>query len=216
MLGLSGGVDSAICAAMAVDALGEERVRCVMMPYHYTSKESFIGRGSLRQGAWRSLRDRADRRAGGRLHEDAGAGLRRHQFRHHRGEPAIARARRHPDGDFQQVRLDGGDDRQQERNECRLCHALRRHEWRLQPDQGPLQDAGLPAGGLAQRQRAGRVPRAVGRGHSRQHPEEGALGGTAAQPDRPGFAAALSDARRHPGKPGRTRDVGRGHRRRRA
>jgi NAD+ synthase len=40
VLGLSGGVDSAICAAMAVDALGEERVRCVMMPYKYTSQES--------------------------------------------------------------------------------------------------------------------------------------------------------------------------------
>jgi NAD+ synthase len=41
VLGLSGGVDSAICAALAVDALGEERVRAVMMPYRYTSKESF-------------------------------------------------------------------------------------------------------------------------------------------------------------------------------
>ena len=40
VLGLSGGIDSAICAAMAVDALGEERVRCVMLPYRYTSKES--------------------------------------------------------------------------------------------------------------------------------------------------------------------------------
>jgi NAD+ synthase len=40
VIGLSGGIDSAICAAMAVDALGEERVRCVMMPYKYTSGES--------------------------------------------------------------------------------------------------------------------------------------------------------------------------------
>ena len=40
VLGLSGGIDSAICAAMAVDAIGEERVRCVMMPYDYTSQES--------------------------------------------------------------------------------------------------------------------------------------------------------------------------------
>ena len=40
VLGLSGGIDSAICAAMAVDALGEERVRCIMMPYDYTSQES--------------------------------------------------------------------------------------------------------------------------------------------------------------------------------
>ena len=41
VLGLSGGVDSAICAALAVDALGEERVHCVMLPYRYTSKDSF-------------------------------------------------------------------------------------------------------------------------------------------------------------------------------
>ncbi len=40
VLGLSGGIDSAICAAIAVDALGEERVRCVMLPYRYTSEES--------------------------------------------------------------------------------------------------------------------------------------------------------------------------------
>ena len=40
VLGLSGGIDSALSAAVAVDALGAERVRCVMMPSRYTSKES--------------------------------------------------------------------------------------------------------------------------------------------------------------------------------
>ncbi|MGO4388797.1 NAD+ synthase [Microvirga sp. 2YAF29] len=40
VLGLSGGIDSAICAAMAVDALGAGRVHCVMLPYRYTSGES--------------------------------------------------------------------------------------------------------------------------------------------------------------------------------
>jgi NAD+ synthase len=40
VLGLSGGVDSALCAAMAVDALGAERVRCVMLPYRFTAQES--------------------------------------------------------------------------------------------------------------------------------------------------------------------------------
>jgi NAD+ synthase len=40
VIGLSGGIDSAICAALAVDALGEERVRAVMLPYTYTSGES--------------------------------------------------------------------------------------------------------------------------------------------------------------------------------
>jgi NAD+ synthase len=40
VLGLSGGIDSALCAAIAVDALGAERVRCVMLPYRFTSQES--------------------------------------------------------------------------------------------------------------------------------------------------------------------------------
>jgi NAD+ synthase len=40
VLGLSGGIDSALCAALAVDALGAERVRCVMLPYKYTAQES--------------------------------------------------------------------------------------------------------------------------------------------------------------------------------
>ncbi|MBP7381807.1 NAD+ synthase [Myxococcota bacterium] len=37
LLGLSGGVDSALTAAVAVDALGPERVHAVMLPYVYTS-----------------------------------------------------------------------------------------------------------------------------------------------------------------------------------
>ncbi len=41
VLGLSGGIDSALSAAVAVDALGRERVRCVMLPSRYTSEESF-------------------------------------------------------------------------------------------------------------------------------------------------------------------------------
>jgi NAD+ synthase len=42
VLGLSGGIDSALCAAIAVDALGEDRVRSVMMPYRYTSRDSIV------------------------------------------------------------------------------------------------------------------------------------------------------------------------------
>jgi NAD+ synthase len=40
VLGLSGGVDSALSAAVAVDALGPERVHAVMMPSRYTSASS--------------------------------------------------------------------------------------------------------------------------------------------------------------------------------
>ena len=40
VLGLSGGIDSALSAAVAVDALGADRVRCLMLPSRYTSEES--------------------------------------------------------------------------------------------------------------------------------------------------------------------------------
>ncbi|MBL0916122.1 MAG: NAD+ synthase, partial [Sphingopyxis sp.] len=40
VLGLSGGIDSAICAAIAADALGADKVWCVMLPSRFTSQES--------------------------------------------------------------------------------------------------------------------------------------------------------------------------------
>ncbi len=40
LLGLSGGVDSALAATIAADALGPENVRCVMLPSEYTSAHS--------------------------------------------------------------------------------------------------------------------------------------------------------------------------------
>jgi NAD+ synthase len=40
VLGLSGGIDSALCAAIAVDALGAERVWTVMLPSRFTARES--------------------------------------------------------------------------------------------------------------------------------------------------------------------------------
>ncbi|MEQ8817020.1 MAG: NAD+ synthase [Thalassobaculum sp.] len=40
ILGMSGGIDSALSAAVAVDALGPDKVRCVMMPSPYTSGDS--------------------------------------------------------------------------------------------------------------------------------------------------------------------------------
>ncbi|MCH9696674.1 MAG: NAD+ synthase [Gammaproteobacteria bacterium] len=40
VLGLSGGIDSALTLALATDALGADNVEAVMMPYHYTSDMS--------------------------------------------------------------------------------------------------------------------------------------------------------------------------------
>ena len=78
VLGLSGGIDSALSAAVAVDALGRDRVRCVMMPSRYTSQESLDDAAGMRQAAGRALRDDPHRTAGGRVRRYAGAGLRGH------------------------------------------------------------------------------------------------------------------------------------------
>jgi NAD+ synthase len=40
LLGISGGIDSALCAAIAVDALGADQVRGVMLPYRFTAQVS--------------------------------------------------------------------------------------------------------------------------------------------------------------------------------
>lgn len=40
LIGLSGGIDSALTAAIAVDAIGADKVECIMMPSKYTSQDS--------------------------------------------------------------------------------------------------------------------------------------------------------------------------------
>ncbi len=47
LLGLSGGIDSALVAVIATDALGAENVRCVMLPSEYTSPESLEDAGAV-------------------------------------------------------------------------------------------------------------------------------------------------------------------------
>jgi NAD+ synthase len=49
VLGLSGGIDSALCAALATDALGAERVRCVMLPFRFTAQESLDDAAAIAQ-----------------------------------------------------------------------------------------------------------------------------------------------------------------------
>jgi NAD+ synthase len=106
VLGLSGGVDSALCAAMAVDALGADRVHCVMMPYRYTSEDSL-------KDAKECAAALGVRRSGRGAREVARGIVQGHEPRHHRREPSVARTRHYPDVDLEQVRADGGDDRQQ-------------------------------------------------------------------------------------------------------
>ena len=46
-IGLSGGIDSALCTIIAVDALGSENVKPVFMPTKYTSNESEVDSNEL-------------------------------------------------------------------------------------------------------------------------------------------------------------------------
>ena len=190
IIGLSGGIDSALVLAVAVDALGADRVRCVMMPSPYTADIS-----------WIDARDMAQR-LGVRYDEISIVPM----FEAFRASLAAEFAGRAEDATEEniQARIRGtllmalsnkfgahrADHRQQERDGDRLLHALRRHGRRLRGDQGRGQDAGLPAGGVAQR--------AGARGDSRAHHHARALGRAAPRPERPGQPAALRGARRDP------------------
>jgi NAD+ synthase (glutamine-hydrolysing) len=50
VIGVSGGIDSALTAALAVEALGPERVHCVSMPSRYSSKETRQDAEKLAEG----------------------------------------------------------------------------------------------------------------------------------------------------------------------
>ncbi len=169
VLGLSGGIDSALCAAMATDALGAKRVRCIMLPYRYTSQESLDDAACVAKALGVTYDILPIEQAVLGL-EAALKPAFEGQKRDVTEENLQARARgtilmAH----FQQVRPDGGDDRQQVGNVGRLRHALRRHERRLQSDQGSLQDRGFSAVAPAQCLEAGRRARARGRGDPGQH-----------------------------------------------
>ena len=62
LLGISGGIDSALCAAIAVDALGADKVRGVMLPYRFTAQVSLDdaaeARAQSRHRATRCCRSR--------------------------------------------------------------------------------------------------------------------------------------------------------------
>ncbi len=140
VLGLSGGIDSAVVAAMAVDALGAEKVHCVMLPYAYTSRDSLVDA----EECAKLLGVRYDvvpikEPVEGFL-SALGPMFTGTTSRRDRGKFAVALAWRDPHGNFQQVRRDGADHRQQVGNVGGLCHTLWRHEWRLQSDQGCLQN----------------------------------------------------------------------------
>ena len=129
-------------AAVAVDALGPERVRGVMMPSRYTTQRQPGRRRRLRRrcsaSASTTIADRAGRsRPSATMLAPIFAG-RAPDITEENIQSRIRGV--HPDGALQQVRPDGADHRQQVRDVGRLRHALRRHVRRLLGAEGRLQD----------------------------------------------------------------------------
>ncbi len=146
VIGLSGGIDSSLTAAIAVDALGRENAVGVFMPSRYSSRESREDAQKLAENLGiRFLTIPIDETFQAYLDmlAEPFAGM----------EPDVteeniqARIR----GNIlmaliQQVRLAGADDGEQERGEHGLLHPLRRHGRRLRRHQGRAQNASLPTG----------------------------------------------------------------------
>jgi NAD+ synthase/NAD+ synthase (glutamine-hydrolysing) len=205
VLGLSGGIDSALTAAIAVEALGADKVLGVMMPSPYSSRGSLDDARALAANVgietmtlpieplMRSF-DGALRSALGA--EPPGVAAENIQARI-RGNLLMEHSRRAAAHHRQQVRAVSG-----------ILHALRRHVRRARGDRRRAENDGVPSRGVAKPdRRSNRDPR--------RDDHETAVGGTSAEPDRSGLAAALRRARRHPAAARRAPPAGRGDHRRR-
>ena len=151
MLALSGGIDSALVALLAVDALGPERVTCVSMPSPYSSEGTRADARAIAANlgcrfeeipiadAMAAYDEMLAEAFAGRepdiAEENVQARIRGNVVMALSNKFGCARAHHR-----QQVRAVGG-----------LRHALRRHGGRLRGAEGRVQGLGLPAGALAQR-----------------------------------------------------------------
>jgi NAD+ synthase len=187
ILGLSGGIDSALSAAVAVDTLGASKVWGVMLPSKYTSGESLE---DAQENA-RLLGCRHDVISIAPAVDAVSSHAPRHQWAGRRKRPGAA-AYGDAHGSVQFGRADAAHHRQQERDVRRLCDPLRRHGGRLFGPQGRLQDNGFRPVALAQRQQA-RGRRGTGRaGDAAADHRQTAERRTPTRPERRGQPAALS------------------------
>ena len=206
VLGLSGGIDSAICAALAVDALGEERLRAVMMPYRYTSKDSL----NDAEACARALGCRYDivpifepvegfSHALTQLFEGTKEGITEENLQSRaRGTILMAISNK-----FGSMVVTTGN-----KSEMSVGYATLYGD--MNGGFNPIKDLYKMQVYALSRWRNGHVPPGAlgpsGEVIPKNIIDKAPSAELRAQPDRPGFAAALSGARRHPGKPGRERD----------
>ena len=157
VLGLSGGIDSALVAYLVAEAIGAERLLCVLMPYRTSSPASRADAEAVVAdlGCPGELVDISPM-VDGYFGRDAVAGASGRKAWPPRAAP---RQLHGPDADGRAVRPVGHlgrarrRDRQQDRVAHRLHDAVRRLGLRLQPDRRPVQEPGPPARGRDRRAR---------------------------------------------------------------
>ena len=187
LLGLSGGIDSALVLAVCVDALGAERVHAVMMPSDYTASMSVEDAREMAEifgvkyteiaikPVFDAFRAQLAPSFAGRAEDTTEENLQS------RIRGTLLMALSNKSG---AIVVTTGNKSEMATG---YCDALRRHGGRLRGDQGHREDAGLPPGVLAQHQGA-RHPAARHRPPAHRR--------ASARPDRPGQPAALRGARR--------------------
>jgi NAD+ synthase len=212
VLGLSGGIDSAICAAIAVDALGEERVRTVMLPYRYTSEDSLKDAADCAKalGCRYDIVQIAEPVDGfssalAELFEGTDEGITEENLQSRaRGTILMAISNK-----FGSMVVTTGN-----KSEMSVGYATLYGD--MNGGFNPIKDLyKMQVYALAAWRNEHLPPTALGperRGDPEEHHLQGSVRGTQTQPDRPGFAAALSGARRYPRMPGRAGNGDRGDR----
>ncbi len=151
VVGVSGGIDSAVTAALATEVLGPEHVHCVSMPSRYSSADTQADARRVAESLGAHFLELPIGGIVGRDRGDARGRLLGHRERPDGGEHPGAGARRAADGPVEQVRLAARRDGEQVRALGRLRHALRRHGRRFRAAEGRLQDGRLPARPPSQR-----------------------------------------------------------------
>ena len=216
VLGLSGGIDSALCAAMAVDALGADRVRCVMLPYRFTSQESLDDAAACAKALGVRYEilpiARGGRRASRRRCSPRFAGLPRDVTEENlqaraRGTMLMAISNK-----FNLMVVTTGN-----KSEMSVGYATLYGD--MNGGFNPIKDLyKTEVFRLARLRNSWKPEGALGPDgvvDSRKHHHAAADRGIAREPEGRGFAAALRRARSDPGAAGRARGADLGHRRRR-
>ena len=208
VLGLSGGIDSALTAAIAAEALGADHVLGVLMPSPYSSRGSIDDALALAANLGietltlpiEPLMRAFDGTLRAALRRGPAADVTEENIQARiRGNLLMALSNKRG-----ALLLTTGNKSELSVGYCTLYGDM---SGGLGGDRRRAEDDGLPRGAVAERDARD------GRSHSRGDPDQGAVRGAAAGPDRPGLAAALRRPRRHPAAARRAASAGRGDRR---